>query len=150
MSKKILLIILLTMIGFPKSAPAELVQSWIPIFMQAAGLGMTTIWTIDMIKADKIDISKGYVRAREPGSDAYLLPHWVAEYSTASLLIAGAYGLQNDKPWARDVSLVALGALNYTGMNSLGWVFGKRERWSYAVPILLSLAGSTLSISILL
>lgn len=133
-----------------QQADAHGSEQGVACFMAVTGLGMSTIWTMDMIKADKIDVSKGYLFAKELGSDSYLLPHWIAEYSTAGLLIAGGYGLYKDEPWARDVSLLALGALNYTAMNSLGWSLGKRDRLVYAIPMILSLTGSTISISIIL
>jgi|GEM_PF-1151007 len=134
---------------FPQRAHSDNPPSWIPAFMAVTGSGMAAMWTIDIIRADKIDTQNGILRAREPGSESWLLPHWIAEYSTAGLLLAGAYGLQNNKAWGRDVSLVALGSLNYTALNSLGWALGKKERTPYAIPMILSLTGSTISLCVI-
>jgi len=85
-----------------QQADAHGSEQGVACFMAVTGLGMSTIWTMDMVKADKIDVSNGYLFAKEQGSDSYLLPHWIAEYSTAGLLIAGGYGLYKDEPWARE------------------------------------------------
>jgi len=131
-------------------AKAQELEQGVAYFMATTGVGMATIWTMDIIRADKIDIQDGYLFAKESGTDTYMLPHWIAEYGTSVLLITGAYGLHEDKSWGRDVSLLALGSLSYTAMNSMGWTLGKKERLPYAIPMVLSFTGSMISIAILL
>lgn len=43
-----------------------------------------------------------------------------AEFGTALLLVAGAYGLLTKRRWGRHVALAALGMLLYTTVNTVG------------------------------
>ena len=76
--------------------------------------------------------------------------HIFAEYLTSAALITGGIGLYNSKEWAVIVSFAALGAVSYAAINSSGWVLAEKERIAYGIPMWASLAGSIVSIVILL
>ena len=46
--------------------------------------------------------------------------------------------------------MVALGALAYSSLNSLGWALAERARFAYAVPMVVGLVGALVSIGLLL
>ncbi len=107
------------------------VIAWLMILMGAAIAG---IWTRDILAGEKVDRSAGVLRARDEDGSLFL-PHWVAEYTTAALLVAGGIGLLADSGWAQAVTGLGLGALFYTSVNSLGWALAEKDRYPYAVPM---------------
>jgi phosphoglycerol transferase MdoB-like AlkP superfamily enzyme len=120
----------------------------IPIFMLIMGAGIVLIWMLD--------VANGRFRGQGPitnwkseGGDRIWL-HLLAEYLTAGILIAGAIGLLGQNGWGYDLSFVALGALAYTSLNSLAWTFADKSRTAFSIPMILGLAGSIISIVILL
>lgn len=120
-------------------------------FMIVMGCGIAAIWTVDMLRNPGIDRSRGLARARERASGSLLLPHWLAEYATAALLIAG--GLRLLLGWSIGgwtwLVAVGLGALAYTSLNSLGWALAEPSRAPYAIPMTVGLAGALVSIGLL-
>jgi hypothetical protein len=114
--------------------------------MAVMGLGIAGVWTRDIVAADQLDIAAGRLRAREPGAGSFLLPHWIAEFGTAGLLLAGSIGLLAEAGWALALSLVALGALVYTSTNSLGWALAERARLPYAAPMAMGAVGGVAAI----
>lgn len=120
--------------------------------MLLMGFGIGAIWTIDIVRSPEIDRSRGLFRARERSTGSILLPHWLAEYSTAALLLAGGCGLVlGTVPGALSWTVpVALGALAYTSLNSLGWVLDDRSRAAYGVPMAIGLVGAIMAIGLLL
>ena len=100
------------------------------------GLGIAAIWTRDLMAAEKVDLSPGFFRTREPDSDSLLWPHLLAEYGTALLLLMGGTGLMAEASWSSAVAATGLGALLYTSLNSLGWALARPERRTYAVPMI--------------
>jgi hypothetical protein len=120
------------------------------IFNIAMGIAMAAVWTRDIIAGTMVDLTEGRLRARDPQAGTLMLPHWVAEYSTAALLIAAGVGLMADVRWATEVSLVALGALVYTSTNSLGWALADRSRSVYAIPMTFGALGGLTAILVLL
>ena len=119
-------------------------------FMVVMGLAIALTWVRDMRSSPEVDRSAGLLRARDRRDGSLFLPHWVAEYATAIALIAGGVGLIADARWAEDVSFVALGALTYTSVNSLGWTLALASRRPYAIPILVGAVGGATSILVLL
>ena len=115
-------------------------RSVVAVFMIVMGVAMAAIWTKDILSNDEIDTSAGLLKARDTGGTIFWF-HWVAEYGTAALLIAGGLGLMLEARWSFLPALLGLGALLYTSMNSLGWAFACKERFSYAVPMLVGLIG---------
>ena len=107
------------------------VIAWLMILMGAAIAG---IWTRDILAGEKVDRSAGVLRARDEDGSLFL-PHWVAEDTTAALLVAGGIGLLADSGWAQAVTGLGLGALFYTSVNSLGWALAEKDRYPYAVPM---------------
>ena len=104
------------------------------------GLAIAVIWTRDIFLGEHVDLSAGFFGARDPdGSDLYW-PHWLAEYGTAALLVAGGVALLADAAWGPVVAATGTGALLYTSMNSLGWALARDERRAYAAPMLGGLA----------
>jgi len=122
----------------------------VPIFMTVAGLGIVSIWTVDLIKKEKVNFDEGLLHLRDRETGQYILPHLMAEYGTALLLLIAAVGLCRSTSWAIRLSFLALGALIYTSLNSLSWVVTRRERLPYGVPMLFALAGALISMLILL
>jgi hypothetical protein len=104
--------------------------------MIVMGLAIAGVWTKDIIAGDKVDLSAGLFRARDGNEGPLLWPHWIAEYATAAALLAGGMGLLADAAWGRPVAGLALGALFYTSVNSLGWALARSDRLGYAVPML--------------
>ena len=107
------------------------VIAWLMIVM---GSAIAVIWTRDIFAGEKVDRSAGVLRARDEDGSLFL-PHWVAEYTTAALLLAGGIGLLADAGWGQVVTGLGLGALFYTSVNSLGWALAERDRYPYAVPM---------------
>ena len=118
------------------------VIAWLMILM---GVAIATIWTHDIVAGQKIDRSPGLLHARDEDGSLFW-PHWLAEYATAVLLVVGGVGLLADTAWGRTVAGLALGALFYTSVNSLGWAFAEPDRYAYAVPmtagVVVSVAGA--------
>ena len=52
--------------------------------------------------------------------------------------------------FAQVLSPFALGALFYTSLNSLGWAFARKDRFSYAVPMLVGVVVAVFSLVVLL
>ena len=98
-------------------------QLMVGIFLIVMGIGIAGIWTVDIVRNADIDRSRGLLRARD-GTGSVMVPHWIAEYATALLCLVGGLGLVlgwTSTEWSWVVPL-ALGALSYTSLNSLGWV----------------------------
>lgn len=110
------------------------------VFRALMGLGIAGVWTLDLLRNPKIDLSRGVFAARNDEGSLFW-PHWLAEYGTAAALLAGAGGLLAQAGWGRPLGLVALGALVYTSTNSLGWSLAAPERRPYAVPMIVGLLG---------
>jgi hypothetical protein len=129
----------------------DLATIGVALFMLVMGAGIATIWTVDIARNPEVDRSQGFVRARDRSSGSLLLPHWVAEYATAALLLAG--GLRLLLGWSIGgwtwLVAVGLGALAYTSLNSLGWVLADHSRSAYAIPMGIGLLGSVASIGLL-
>jgi hypothetical protein len=123
----------------------------VAVFMLSMGVGIAGIWTIDIVRSPEIDRSRGMLRARDGATGPLLVPHWLAEYGTAVLLAIGGLGLLlgwKAGAWAWLIA-VALGALAYTSLNSLGWVLADRARLPYGVPMAIGLVGAVVSIWLL-
>ena len=116
----------------------------VAVFGIAMGAGIATIWSADLVRGT-VDLSKCVFRARDASNDSLLWPHWLAEYSTAAVLMIGAVGLLAEEDWGAPVSLVGLGACAYTSINSLGWALAQPDRRSYSVPMLIGAIGSVAS-----
>lgn len=119
-------------------------------FLAAMGVAIAAVWTRDLVSGARLDHGAGRLRAREPDSASLLLPHWIAEYATAASLLVGGGGLLGDRAWGREVALVAVGALVYTSVNSLGWALARTDRRSYAVPMAVGTVGGILCGAVLL
>jgi hypothetical protein len=119
----------------------------IAIFMVVTGLGISGIWTADIV-GGKFSDRGSFFEWRE--GENMLWPHICAEYLTSAALITGGIGLFAAKEWALNVSFAALGALPYTAINSSGWVLAKKERIGYGVPMWISLTGAIVSFAVLL
>ena len=113
----------------------------IAVFMLLMGLAIAGIWTRDIVSAEQLDTSAGRWRARDPQAGTLMLPHWIAEYGTSAALVVGAIGLLIDAGWGRWLAFVALGALIYTSINSLGWALAEPARRSYAIPMAIGAIG---------
>ena len=114
----------------------------LPVFLLATATAIAGLWIVDLLRGDKIDSSKGFWALRDLETGQRLLPHLLAETMTSVGLAAAAIGCLSSRTWARELALIALGALVYTSLNSLSWVMGDRERWAYGVPMLAALVGA--------
>ena len=81
----------------------------IAVFMTVMGIGIAGTWTLDIVRGGKVDRSGGLLRAREPGG-GLLLPHWLAEYTTAAGLLLGAVAIMTGVSWGPTVAGAALSA----------------------------------------
>jgi len=123
----------------------------VAVFMLVMAIGIAGMWTIDILRSPEIDRSRGLVRARDRNGSV-MVPHWVAEYGTAVLLLVGGLGLLLGWPagaWAWLVP-AGLGALAYTGLNSQAWVLADRSRTAYGIPIAIGFVGAMLSLVLIL
>jgi hypothetical protein len=120
-------------------------------FMLVMGVGIVGIWTIDIVRNPEIDRRRGILRARDRNGSV-MLPHWIAEYATAIVVILGGAGML--LAWAPGgwtwLVPVGLGALAYTSLNSLSWVLADRARLAYGIPMAVGLVGALLGIALLL
>ena len=118
----------------------------VALFMLVMAVGMAGMWTIDILRSPEMDRSRGLVRARDRNGSV-MVPHWLAEYGTAVMLLVGGLGLLLDWPsgaWAWFVP-AALGALAYTGMNGQAWVLADRSRAAYGIPAAVGLVGAVVA-----
>jgi hypothetical protein len=126
-------------------------SSLVGVFMLVMGAGIAGIWTIDIVRSPEVDRTRGFLRARDRSNGSLLVPHWVAEYATALILLAGGIGLlfaTGPGAWSWLVP-IGLGALAYTSLNSLGWVLADRSRAAYGIPMAIGLVGAIASIGLL-
>jgi hypothetical protein len=127
------------------------VTTIVAIFMLVMAVGMTGMWTVDILRSPEIDRSRGLVRARDRNGSV-MLPHWLAEYGTAAMLFVAGLGLLlgwADGAWAWLVP-AGLGALAYTGLNSQAWVLADSSRAPYGVPIAVGFVGGVLALLLIL
>lgn len=124
-------------------------QTAVGLFAIVMGVGIATIWTADLVRGS-VDLSHGPFRAREPGNNSLLWPHWLAEYGTATALVIGGAGLLAGAGWGEPVSLFGLGACAYTSINSLGWALARADRRPYRVPMFIGATGAVASVMALL
>jgi hypothetical protein len=119
-------------------------------FMVVMGSAIALTWARDIRSSPEIDRTRGLARARDRRDGSLFLPHWIAEYATATVLVVGGVGLVVDVSWAEALSFTALGALTYTSVNSLGWTLAMPSRRPYAIPMLVGAVGGVLSVVVLL
>jgi hypothetical protein len=119
----------------------------VPVFMMLAGTGIIFIWAADILSG-KFSDQGNILRWRE--GENLMWPHILAEYLTAAGLISGGTGLLIDWKYALPVSLVSLGAVIYSAINSSGWVLAVKSRIGYGIPIWITLAGAIASLFILI
>jgi hypothetical protein len=119
----------------------------IPVFMILAGAGIIFIWSADIISG-KFSSQGIFFRWRE--GENLLWPHIIAEFLTGSGLIAGGIGLLVQWKYAVPVSLVSLGAVIYSAINSSGWVLAVKSRTRYGIPMWITLAGAIVSLLFLI
>jgi len=124
------------------------ISLFVPVFMILLGAGIAGIWAMDIIKGKFNDQSSFFNWVNDGGDKMW--PHIFAEYITAAGLIAGGIAMFTLRAWATSFSLVFLGALCYTSLNSLGWVFAQKDRIGYGIPMMAGLTGGVASIVILL
>jgi hypothetical protein len=120
-------------------------------FMLVMGVGIIGIWTVDTVRNPDIDRRRGLARARDRNGSV-MLPHWIAEYATAAVLLLGGAGMLlgwGPGTWTWLVA-AGLGALAYTSLNSLSWVLADRARLAYGIPMAAGLIGSVLAMALLL
>lgn len=118
----------------------EVVVAGLMILM---GVAIAGVWTRDILVGGKVDLGDGIFRARDE-SGSLLWPHWLAEYTTAILLLGAGVGLLVDADWAPLLAALALGALFYTSVNSLGWALAVADRRAYVVPMVVGVLVSVI------
>ncbi|HEY6056492.1 MAG TPA: hypothetical protein VIV06_00595 [Candidatus Limnocylindrales bacterium] len=126
-------------------------SSLVGVFMIVMGAGIAGIWTVDIVRSPEVDRTRGIVRARDRSNGSLLVPHWMAEYATALVLLDAGIGLvvaTAPGAWSWLVP-IGLGALAYTSLNSLGWVLADRSRAAYGIPMVAGLIGAIASVGML-
>ncbi len=116
----------------------------IGIAMVLMGLAIAGIWTRDILGGEVVDTSSGWLAARDPEAGTLMWPHWLAEYTTAAVLVVGGIGLVADWSVAEVLAGLGLGALFYTSVNSLGWALASPDRRLYAAPMIVGVAVSVI------
>ena len=127
--------------------PDVWVNKVIPIFMLTMGAGIAGIWTTNIV-GDKLNVKGNFFQWRDESGQLYYF-HVISEYLISGALITSGIGLMKNKNWAITASFVSLGALFNTSLNSLGWSFAKKERYTNSIPMLIGLSGSIISVKIL-
>lgn len=117
-----------------------------PAGLLLTGIGIGTIWTMDLISQKNVDMNGNIFGARDKSTGQVMWPHLLAEYGTAATAIIGAVGLYRDDPWAESLTLVSSGMLAYTSVNSMSWVLSQKGRLVYAVPMMIGLASAGIGI----
>lgn len=123
-------------------------EKYISGFMTIMGAGIIGIWAVD-IATGKFKSQGSFLQWTNEGGDL-LWPHILAELSTGALLISSGISLYTAHTLNVSLSLVSLGALAYTSMNSFSWTLADKSRLAYGIPMTIGLVGSIVSISILL
>lgn len=116
----------------------------IAAFMILMGAGIAGIWGSDLARGV---LREGFFRAKDNG--VLYWPHLFAEFVTAAALLLAGIAYIAGAAWASLVAYPALGALFYTSLNSLNWALAERGRFPYAVPMLVGLVGSLVSLVVL-
>lgn len=143
--RKILFILIIVLIPLYSQGKHNYLEGKaIPIFMAVDGVAIATMWTVDILKNKLLE--DGFFKSKEEGK--LFWPHLAAEYGTAVGLVVSAYGLYNEKQWAEPLVLLSLGALTYTSLSNLSWSLAAKNRYVYAVPMILSLTGAGISIGV--
>jgi hypothetical protein len=112
--------------------------------MVVMGLAIAGIWTRDILGGEVVDTSSGLFAARDPDAGTLMWPHWVAEYTTAAILVVGGFGLMAEWSAAETIAGLGLGALFYTSINSLGWALASPDRRPYAAAMLVGVGVAVL------
>jgi hypothetical protein len=107
----------------------------IPALLILMGLGIAGIWTRDIVAGTHTDQGDGLFSARDRDSGSLFWPHWLAEYSTAVVLVVSGVGLFADASWSATLAAIGAGALIYTSTNALGWSLAAPDRRAYAAPM---------------
>jgi hypothetical protein len=115
------------------------------IFAIIIGILMIAQWTISILKKQVAGPEIGLV-GRGRTEMAF---HWVAEFSTAVLLLISGFGLILNTGWGLTVFLIATGMLIYTVINSPGY-FAQQRKWPmiimFAVILVLAIVSLILVI----
>ena len=138
-------------VGSDKAWNHAAMTTIVAVFMLVMAVGMAGMWTVDILRSAEIDRSRGLLRARDRNGSV-MVPHWLAEYSTAVMLLVGGLGLLLGWPsgaWAWFVP-AALGALAYTGLNSQAWVLADHSRAAYGIPIAVGFVGAVVAFVLIL
>ncbi len=110
-------------------------------------MGMIFIWTTDILRG-KFKDQGNFFRWKEGVN--MLWPHILAEFFTGTGLIFSAIGLYFKITWSIPFSMIFLGAMTYSSLNSLGWVVADKSRFRYGIPMIVGLIGGIVSILLLL
>ena len=115
------------------------------VFSFAVGSLMLVQWTVTLARK-RVPAQDEGVSGRGRREMAF---HWAAESLTAIALILSGTALLRDWSWGRSVSLVALGMLIYTVINSSGW-FAERREWAMVGVFAILLIGAGISLAFVL
>lgn len=111
------------------------------------GTGMIAIWLMDILSG-KFKSQGNFFQWTE-GEDRLWL-HIMAEMLTGLILLGSGIAWLTGSPQAENLSLLGLGAVIYSCINSSGWVVHKRSRLKYGIPIWISLTISLFLVIIIL
>jgi len=117
-----------------------------PTSLMITGIGIGTVWTLDLVSQKNINMNGNVFKARDKGTNQILWPHLLVEYGTAASAIISAVGLYRNAPWAESMTLITSGLISYTSINSMSWVISEKGRIAYAIPMMIGLASAGISI----
>ena len=118
-----------------------------PSSLLITGVGIGTVWTLDLVSQKNITMNGSIFKARDKGTNQVMWPHLLAEYGTAASAIVSAIGLYRKEPWAEPMALVTSGLITYTSINSMAWVVSEKERFAYAIPMMIGLASAGITVA---
>lgn len=114
-------------------------------FMILMAIGIISVWVKEIVSAQKMVNYFGWKEGEN-----LLWPHITVEIITGVLLLIAGIGTFMEVNWAGMLGFFSMGALFYTSFNSLGWILAKKDRRSFAIPMILGLVGSVVFLIIIL
>jgi len=121
------------------------IQNITAILITFMGVGILVFWLAELKRNYSSLKSMQYKWKNETGDNMWF--HVTAELITSVLLIIAGITALFHKSIALPLSLFATGLLFYASLNSLSWVFAKKQRYKLAFPMI---AGILISLIVFL
>ena len=119
------------------------VQNITPVLIILMGTAILAFWLVEVKRNFSSLKSRQYKWKNETGENIWF--HFTAELITSVLLILAGITSLFQKSIAMHLSLFAAGLLFYASLNSLSWVFAKKQRYKLAFPMIAGILISLLA-----